>query len=352
MSEHEVYMQRCLRLAESGRQNTAPNPMVGAVIVHEGNIIGEGFHKEYGQPHAEVEAIQSVRDKSLLRNATMYVSLEPCCHFGKTPPCTSLIIEHGIPHVVVATTDPNPKVAGNGIRTLREAGIHVTENILKEEADKLNIRFHTFHIYKRPYVILKWAQSADGCIDKIPRNSSPEINWISNESSKQLVHKWRAEEAAILIGSQTAMNDNPSLTTRLWPGKNPLRLIIDPMFETPLHFNIFNAEAETICFHSSEAEKPQDFPQRIQCVPLNMKQSVPVQVLTHLYSENINSLIVEGGRFTLNSFIETGLWDEARVITGNIIFEKGILAPELKHLPQRTETIENDIIHYYINKNK
>lgn len=349
MSEHEVYMQRCLRLAESGRQNTAPNPMVGAVIVHEGNIIGEGFHKQYGQPHAEVEAIQSVRDKSLLKNATMYVSLEPCCHFGKTPPCTSLIIEHGIPHVVVATTDPNPKVAGNGIRTLREAGIHVTENILKEEADKLNIRFRTFHIYKRPYVILKWAQSADGFIDRLPRPSSPQIFWISNESSKQLVHKWRAEEASILIGSRTAINDNPSLTTRLWPGKNSLRLIIDPMFETPLHFNIFNTEAETICFHSSDAEKPQDFPQRIQCVPLNMKQSVPEQILNFLYSENINSLIVEGGLQTHNSFISSGLWDEARVIRGTVIFGNGTPAPVLKGAPAHTMQRVDDIIEFYSN---
>lgn len=349
MTEHEFFMQRCLMLAEKGLQYTAPNPMVGAVIVHNGKITGEGYHKKYGLPHAEVEAVNSVPDKSLLKESTLYVSLEPCCHFGKTPPCTSLILEHGIPHVVVAATDPNPKVAGNGIRILREAGITVTENILQKEADQLNIRFNTFHRKQRPYVILKWAQSADGYIDRLPKPSSPQIFWISNEYSKQLVHKWRAEEAAILVGNITAINDNPSLTTRLWPGKNPLRLLIDPLFETPVHFNILNSEAETVCFHDHEARKPVDFPVYVRCAALDMQQAVPQQIMDFLYAEGINSLIVEGGLQTLNSFIRSGLWDEARVIKGTVIFENGTPAPELKKAPDRKMNVESDMIEFYFN---
>jgi diaminohydroxyphosphoribosylaminopyrimidine deaminase / 5-amino-6-(5-phosphoribosylamino)uracil reductase len=347
---HEQYMQRCLDLAEKGRQFTAPNPMVGAVIVHNGMIIGEGYHKQFGGPHAEVLAVHSVRDKALLKQSTMYVSLEPCSHHGKTPPCTSLIISSGIPEVVIATEDPNPQVKGSGIRILKDVGIKVHVGILKKQADLLNVRFMKFHTHHQPWVILKWAESADGYIDIERHPEKKGIAWISNPYSKQIVHQWRSEEAAILIGKNTAINDNPALTTREWPGKSPLRLLIDAKFEVSFQSTIYSSEAQTWCFYNALHSVPDDFPEDAKAIPLDYSYEIIPQILSHLYQSGINSLIVEGGKYTLEKFISSGQWDEARVISGNIRFEKGIPAPSLSCLPASTKKILDDRIHYYMNK--
>ena len=350
MDIHEMYMKRCLFLAEKGRSFVAPNPMVGAVIVYDNMIIGEGFHTQYGKPHAEVEAVASVADKQLLKESTLYVSLEPCCHYGKTPPCTSLILDCGIPRVVVATRDPNPKVSGKGIEILKAGGVEVIEGICQAEAELLNIRFNTFHLKQRPYIILKWAQSADGFLDLHPRPSSPEIHWISNEHSKQLVHKWRSEESAILIGKNTAINDNAELTTRLWPGKNPIRILIDPELETPFNYNIYNDRAATICFHHEQYTPSEAVSENIQFFALHNHRDMLLQILDKLFSLNITSVIVEGGQQTLQGFIEANIWDEIRKIRGTVIFGNGTPAPLLNLHPERTEQIVDDIIEYYFNK--
>ncbi len=330
-----------------GRQHTAPNPMVGAVIVKGNKIIGEGYHKRYGGPHAEVVAVNSVGNKSILSGSTMYVSLEPCCHYGKTPPCTSLIISSGISEVYIATVDPNPEVSGNGIKILQDAGIKVHSGILEEEAKKLNLRFNTFHIHQRPYIILKWAQSADGFIDIIRTEGKKGISWISNQYSKQIVHKWRSEEAAILIGTNTAINDNPMLTTREWSGKSPLRLLIDRNFRTPFNASIFSDDAETWCFYDRKLEIPEDFPKHAKAKSLDFSENIIPEILTLLYRRGINSMIVEGGKFTLEMFIKSELWDEARVISGKIRFGDGIVAPSLKATIIKQERLLDDIITYY-----
>ncbi len=349
MNEHEVYIRRCFELALMGKGNTLLNPMVGCVIVFSGKIIGEGFHRGWGLPHAEVEAINRVKNKELLRNSIMYVSLEPCCYYGKTPPCTSVIIEKQIPHVVISSLDVNPKVSTKGVQLLRQAGIKVTEGICQQEAKNINIRFNTYHLRKRPYVIIKWAQSADGFIDIVRSSSVKGIKWISNKYSKQIVHKWRAEEQAILIGKNTVFNDNPKLTTRDWPGKNPKRLVIDSQLETSLNYNVYNYEAETYCYHSFEKKSPSQKPHNIHYVPIDFKKTIIQQILLHLHSIEVSSVIVEGGKKTITGFIESNLWDEARVIRGDTVFKNGIKAPELNILPSYEEQILNDSIFYYYN---
>lgn len=346
---HVDFMHRCLLLAENARGSVAPNPMVGAVIVKDNTIIGEGFHTAFGKPHAEVEAVRSVIQKELIAGSTLYVSLEPCCHQGKTPPCTTMIIEKGISKVVVAMRDPNPLVSGKGIQILRDAGIEVIEHILCKEAENLNRRFVKFHTKKQPYIILKWAQTADKFIDIERENDTPQINWISNVHTKQLVHKWRSEEQAILVGSKTVLMDNPFLTNRLWSGKHPIRILIDPNLKVPLHYNIYNADALTICFYNNNLQIPKTFANTIQFIPLTNDQPVYLQVINYLYHYGIQSLIVEGGRYTLMEFIHSGLWDEARVIEGNVFFDKGLSAPILNMKPALTEQIESDSIKYYFN---
>jgi len=350
MNKDIHYIRRCINLASSSLGYTHPNPLVGAVIVHNNIIIGESFHKEFGQAHAEVNAINSVENKELLKESCLYVSLEPCCHFGKTPPCTDLIIKHKIPKVVIASTDPNPKVAGKGIETLKNAGIEVISNICSEEADKLNVRFNTFHIKKRPYIILKWAETKDGFIDIADRHSKPHINWISNSHSRQLVHKWRSEEQAILIGKNTAINDNPSLTTREWPGKNPIRILLDPNLETSNELTILKDEHKTIVIHDYNSQTPKNsLPNKI-FKSIDYNENSTEQILSILYNENINSVIIEGGKNTLENFIDKGLWDEARVIIGNLTFGNGLKAPNIDVEVERQEIFGNDIIKYYTNK--
>lgn len=326
----EFYIQRCIELALKGQGNVAPNPMVGAVIVCDGKIIGEGFHEQYGQAHAEVNAVDSVEDKSLLSQATMYVSLEPCSHFGKTPPCSDLIVRYHFKRVVIGCIDTFSEVSGKGIQRLKEAGIDVTAGVLENECRSLNKRFFTFHEKKRPYVILKWAQTPDGFIDKKRTDDSVGVNWITQPETKKLVHQWRAEEAAILVGKQTALNDNPGLTVREVKGKNPIRILLDSNLEVPENFNLFSDEAPTLVFNKLQSG------QQGSTTWIQLKEITPKAILETLYRNEIQSVIIEGGKQVLESFIQSGLWDEARVLTGTENFGHGLKAPAL-HLNPTTE---------------
>jgi len=325
---HEKYIKRCINLAQNGLGNTFPNPMVGSVIVYENQIIGEGWHKKAGEPHAEVNAIRSVKDKSLLKKATIYVSLEPCSHFGKTPPCCDLIIEHQIPNVVVGTVDPNEKVAGNGIKKLIAAGANVTVGVLEKECNELNKRFFTFHQQKRPYIILKWAQSQDGFLSpekEIEQDRKPV--WITNAYSRQLVHKWRSEEQAILAGTQTVIDDNPKLNTRDWSGNNPVRVVLDQNNRIPKDSFVFDNTVKTIVFTKSETNLSAE---NTNFEVIDFNQNIIPQILAVLHQNQIQSIIIEGGLQTLQSFIDENIWDEARIFIGNISFEKGTKAPMIQ----------------------
>ncbi len=320
----EKYMRRCIELASKAEGFTYPNPMVGAVIVHEGMIIGEGFHLKAGGPHAEVNAINSVKEASLLKESTMYVSLEPCSHYGKTPPCADLLIEKNIPRVVVGTTDTNGKVYGKGIKKLMEAGVDVKVGVLEDECRWINRRFFTFQEKKRPYVILKWAESSDGYID-IDKEASDGRGsyWISGDIEKVLVHKWRATEQAILVGGKTVRVDNPRLDVRCWKGKNPLRIVLSGSGNIPDDASIFTAEGETVIFTYN---KDKSFNNATKVVMKN-DMSPAEQILDYLYERGIQSLIVEGGAETHNLFVKSGLWDEARIFRGNVSFNRGVKAP-------------------------
>jgi len=321
---HEKYIKRCIQLAKNGLGTTYPNPMVGSVIVYDGQIIGEGWHKKSGEPHAEVNAVRSVKDKSLLKKATIYVSLEPCSHFGKTPPCCDLIIANEIPNIVVGTVDPNEKVAGKGILKLIEAGRNVTVGVLEDECNELNKRFFTFHQKKRPYIILKWAESLDGFLapEKVKDQERKPI-WITNQYSRQLVHKWRTEEQAILVGTQTVVDDNPKLNARDWSGNNPVRVILDQNNRISENSFIFDETIKTIVF--SKTVKPSK--ENIQFEVIDFEKNSIPQILDVLYQDQIQSIIIEGGKQTLQSFIDENVWDEARIFIGNSIFEKGTKAP-------------------------
>lgn len=317
----EMYMSRCIQIATNGLGTTYPNPFVGSVIVHNNKIIGEGFTSEYGGPHAEVNAINSVKNPELLKESTLYVTLEPCSHHGKTPPCADLIIKKEIPRVVIGTLDPFSKVNGQGYLRLLKNGVDVTLNILENECLELNKRFLTFHQKKRPYIILKWAQTEDGYMgrDDIQK-------WITNQYSKQLVHKWRTEEEAILVGKNTALIDNPQLNSRLWNGKNPLRIAIDKNLAIPRSFHLFDQSQLTVIFNSLE-----DFEEEnLILKKIDFSEKIVPQVIDYLYQKNIQSLIIEGGSDTIQYFIETNLWDEARILSSDTIWNEGILAPRLK----------------------
>lgn len=316
MTRDEMYMSRCLQLAALGLGKVQPNPMVGAVIVHHDKIIGEGWHRQYGQGHAEVNAFASVTQPELLKESTMYVSLEPCSHFGKTPPCADAIIRHGIPKVVIGTVDSNAKVNGGGIKKLQDAGIEVVTGVLAEQCKELNRRFFTYHEQKRPYVILKWAMTRNGYMD-IDRQQQPDGQyWITNPELKTIVHQWRSEEDAILIGYNTMVNDKPQLTTRLFPGKDPQRFVCQRNPES----------SETAYYHA---------------LPEN-----PAEALQQLYEQKIQSVIVEGGRKTLQRFIDSQLWDEARILIGNQLWESGVKAPLLDGICIKEESIHDNTICY------
>lgn len=340
-------MSRCLQLAQLGAGNVAPNPMVGAVLVHQDRIIGEGYHRQYGQPHAEVNCLNSVaaENKSLIPFSTIYVSLEPCAHFGKTPPCAELIIKNKIPKVIVGCRDHFEQVNGKGIEKLRAAGIEVEMSRMEKECEMLNRRFFTFHRRHRPYIILKWAQATNGFIGN---KSGKERLLISNDITNRLVHRWRSEEAAILIGTNTALADNPSLTNRLWKGKNPIRMVIDRKNILPESLAIFDGQAETIVF--SEVPKPSFGKNTFTVVDKN--KSILPQILDYSYTHNIQSILVEGGRQLLQSFIHEKLWDEMRIITNTQLYiSNGIAAPELTDncIVSHQEQIENDRIDFIFN---
>lgn len=331
-------MSRCIALAKNGLGTTYPNPMVGSVIVYEDKIIGEGWHKKAGGPHAEVNAVNSVQDKSLLDKATIYVSLEPCSHFGKTPPCCDLIIKNKIPNVVVGTVDPFSEVAGKGIKKLMEAGIHVTIGILENECNELNRRFFTFHQQKKPYIILKWAQSQDGFIAPFEKKEKKPV-WISNNYSRQLTHKWRTEEQAILVGTQTVIDDNPKLNARDWQGNNPIRIVLDQNNRIPKENAVFDNQTKTIVFTNAKNTIPQE---NTIFEVIDFKQNIAGQIVDSLYKHNIQSVIIEGGLQTLQTFIDANLWDEARIFTGKTMLGKGIQAPLLPKTSSEKHLIEND----------
>jgi diaminohydroxyphosphoribosylaminopyrimidine deaminase / 5-amino-6-(5-phosphoribosylamino)uracil reductase len=341
MHNHEIYISRCLELAENGLGNVAPNPMVGCIIVYEEKIIGEGYHQFYGGPHAEVNAINSVSDKSLLKKSTLYVNLEPCAHWGKTPPCSDLIIEMGIPNVVIGCQDIFAEVNGKGIEKLTKAGVKVETGILKKESLHLNRRFFTFHKNKRPYIILKWAQTADGFIAREDYSSK----WISSTYSRLTVHKWRAEEAAIMVGTNTVLYDNPRLNSRDMKLKNPVRLIIDRDGKIPSNFNVFDGSQSTIVF----SEKQYDSRVHLEFIPVNFgAPDLLNSILNHICEKGIQSVIIEGGTMLLQSFIREELWDEARVFqAGQINFGEGIKAPVLNLPFIESYHVGTDILQYY-----
>ncbi len=338
-------MHRAIELARLASGYVAPNPMVGCVIVHKGRIIGEGYHEKFGGPHAEVNAIASVSDLSLLADSTLYVTLEPCAHFGKTPPCSNLIIEKRIPRVVVGSLDPFPAVNGKGIEQLRMAGVQVEANVLAQECRFLNRRFFTFHEKQRPYVVLKWAQTSDGFMDIDRSNGQVGSFMISHPDTQVLVHGWRAEEAAILIGKNTLLNDNPSLTVRRVEGKNPLRLLLSTEPLDLSAFQLSEVEAATWVLTNS-VEKTEGSIRYLACGDVHDLKSV----LRRLYDGNVLSVLVEGGARVLQSFIEIGLWDEARIITADKELGLGLVAPKLPLAQHHSESSVADTIGYYFNK--
>lgn len=343
MVNDEQYINRCIELALKGAGKVSPNPMVGCVIVCKNTIIGEGYHKQYGENHAEVNAINSVENPKLLKESTLYVNLEPCSHHGKTPPCCELIIKMKIPKVVIGSKDFSQKVNGKGIRFLKKNNVNVT--IHKSNNSKLlNRRFFNFHEKKRPYVILKWAETKDGYIDVLRKNNEKGINWISSENTKILVHKWRSEEDAILVGRKTIENDNPQLTVREYEGSNPIRIVIDPDLKLKSNYKVFDKSSKTIILNKNE-NKEIDNLIFLKVEKKNMIESL----MKYLHKLNIVSLIIEGGKNTIESFLETKYWNEARVIKGDKKFTSGIKAPNIKRKHSNIYEIGKDTIYTYLN---
>lgn len=347
MLQHQKYMERCIELALMGIGSVSPNPMVGAVIVCDDRIIGEGYHEKYGQSHAEVNAIRKVLEDhidgaNLLKRSTIYVSLEPCSHLGKTPPCADMIINHHIPRVVVGCRDPFVQVNGKGIAKLQDAGVEVIEGVLTNECLRLNKRFITRVQKQRPYIILKWAKTRDGFF--APSNGHQK--WITSPLSKQLVHKWRSEESAVLVGKNTALNDNPQLNVRDWDGKDPIRIVIDRNLELPESLNVFDQSQDTIIFNATRTE----LEGKIKYLELeDFDNLLPQLICYQLYLMDIQSLIVEGGAQTLDLFIKSGLWDEARVFTGTDKWDEGIKSPYVDGHPDETLNVGSDILEVWYN---
>ena len=335
-------MKKCLELATKGMGYVSPNPMVGCVIVFNNQIIGEGYHKKYGTAHAEINAIENVKDKSLLKKSTLYVNLEPCVHFGKTPPCTNLIIESEIPKVVIGCRDSYSKVSGKGIEKMQNIGIEVIVGVLEKESRELNKRFFTFHEKKRPYIILKWAESKDGFM--APLNQKKPF-WMTSSESKKLVHKWRAEEEAILIGRITAKKDNPSLTVREVAGNNPIRIIIDKNLTLSGDLNLFNSEAKTIIFNSIKSEKTGTN----YFIKIDFNYLIK-KILKELHKQNIQSFKIEGGSITLQSFIDANIWDEARIFTANKLLSQGLKTPIIGGKMILEEEIGTDTLEIITNR--
>lgn len=339
MTFDEQMMHRCLQLAALGKGNVAPNPMVGAVIVHNEKIIGEGYHQQFGEAHAEVNAVNSVDNQEILSECTIYVSLEPCSHFGKTPPCADLLVEKNFKRVVVGTLDAHAKVFKKGIKRLEDHGIDVTVGVCEAECLELNRAFFTFHEKKRPYVLLKWAQTKNGLLDN-SEGKQGEVSWISSRETQVKVHGWRNEYQSILVGKNTVLNDDPSLTIRAVKGKNPIRIVLDSQNEIPSNATVKDSNVQTIVFNK-EKEGNENGVQYIQLNDLN-----PQHILESLFKQQIQSVLIEGGGSVLQSFIDANLWDEARIITGNTNFSSGTQAPNIEGQKIREEVFYGDHISY------
>lgn len=341
MNKDELYIKRCIELAQKALGKTYPNPLVGSVIVHNGEIIGEGYHHKAGENHAEINAINSVKDKSLIPESTIYVSLEPCAHYGKTPPCALKIKELGFKKVVIGAMDSHDKVNGKGKKIIQDAGIEATSGILEKECIELNKRFFTYHEKKRPYIVLKWAESGDGFLDKDFKPTA-----VSNPLVNQFVHQLRADEHAILVGTQTALTDNPSLTVRNVEGSNPVRVLIDFDLKIPDNFKIYNTEARTLVLNTIKEQTEGN----IQFIRIK-KENFLSDLMDVLYKEQIQSIIIEGGRFTLQQFIDAGLWDETIVIKNeNLKLESGTKAPDFNHIAYKTENYRDNTISFFKSK--
>lgn len=334
----ELFMKRVLELALLGKGSVSPNPLVGCVIVHNNTIISEGWHKKYGDAHAEVYAIQSLQDKSLLKESTVYVNLEPCSHTGKTPPCADLLIHDQVKKVVIANLDTNPLVAGEGIKKMRASGIEVITGILEHEGRELNKRFFTFMEKQRPYIILKWAETSDGFVARENYDSK----WISNEYSRQLVHKWRTEEDAILVGTKTVFHDNPQLNVRDWTGRDPVRVVIDRFLRLSDKQHVFDRSQKTFCYNVLKHEEHRN----LSLIRVEEENFIS-NLVSDLTKQKIQSVIIEGGATTLQLFIDAGLWDEARIFVGEKSFGKGIRAPHLHGNLIGQESVFNDTLKIY-----
>ena len=342
MQSDQRYMQRCIQLAKLGQGKVAPNPLVGAVIVHNNQIIGEGYHEKYGKAHAEVNAVTAVQDKSLLPESTIYVSLEPCAHYGKTPPCATLLAEHNFERVVIGCTDSFSAVSGKGIEKLTASGINVTVGVLEDECRTLNHAFFTFHEKKRPYISLKWAQTKNGLIDN-QNQLAGQISWISAPEVQTLVHKWRTEHMGILVGRKTIEHDNPRLTVRAVEGNNPTRIVLDSNCTLESGYSVFDDSATTLVIN----QRKNELIKNIEYIKVN--DMTPQHILNAVYNKGIQSLLIEGGAQTLQSFIDDGLWDKACVIMGQGEFNKGTTAPIIGHTPIATNTFFGDTLKWYKN---
>jgi diaminohydroxyphosphoribosylaminopyrimidine deaminase/5-amino-6-(5-phosphoribosylamino)uracil reductase len=341
-------MLRAIELGKKALGIASPNPMVGCVIVHDEKIIGEGYTSRYGGAHAEVNAINSVINTALLNKATLYVTLEPCSHYGKTPPCADLIAKHKIPKVVVALRDPNDKVAGAGLKKLKATGCEVVMGVLEKESRRHHKRFLTFQEKKRPYIILKWAETQDGFIapDTKKRKENPEPYWISNQYSRQLVHQWRSEEMAILVGTNTVLQDNPKLTLRTWAGKSPTRIVLDRNLKITDNFHVLDGNVKTLIFTEKKIESSKT---NVIYETVSFDNDLVKQLCKIVHRHHINSVIVEGGSRTLQTFIDANLWDEARIFKGNTLFKDGIVAPKINGKLYKQQQISTDTLTYLTN---
>lgn len=354
MKIHEKYINRCIELAKNGLGTTYPNPLVGAVIVYKDEIIGEGWHSKAGDSHAEVFAINSVKNKELLKFSTIYVSLEPCSHYGKTPPCSDLIVRSKIPNVVIGALDTNSLVSGKGVEHLLKNGCKVLVGVLEDECLDLNKRFYTYHNKKRPYIILKWAESEDGFMDverDIKEISEAKPTWISNQYSRQLVHQYRAEEHAILVGTETVLKDNPKLDVRTMCGNNPIRIILDQTLRIPITYHVYDGLVKTIVFVDKSTEVNQHYStiHNLVVEPINFDKPIIEQVLQVLFNHEIQSVLVEGGKQLLESFIKHHYWDEARIFVGFSSLTKGVKAPSIKGIQIKETSIFDDTLTIYKN---
>lgn len=349
MHTHEYYMNRCLELAQKGVGTARPNPSVGCVVVCNDKIIGEGYTSPYGGSHAEVNAIRSVVDKNLLQQATLYVTLEPCSHFGKTPPCADLIVKNKVPKVVIGCIDSHDKVAGKGIARLRAAGCEVIVGCLEAACKEQHRRFFTVQNKKRPYIVLKWAETQDGFIAPETKEVNRPV-WISNAYARQLVHKWRAEEHAILVGTNTAIADNPKLDVRKWGGNAPVRVLLDRALKVPVDYALYDGAVSTIVL----TEHPEKAPAKknVQYIGIEFSQDLAMQLCDLLFQCDIQSVFIEGGRQTLQTFIDAGLWDEARIFVGSISFGSGVRAPGLVGTPYKEVSLGDTLLRYYKNSHQ